>query len=115
MRVLGLTMWHIVWVHVASGLLCILVPLMIGSLAERKTSTPKRYLYKLCFSVSLVIATFGYTSLLAIPKVQRVARQALIDFDCSSPIHAVVNLEKCDNWETCADLASAWPSNTHFR
>lgn len=115
MRSLGLTLWHMVWVHVASGLICILVPLLIGSLAERKSSTPKRYLYKLCFSLSLMVAAFGYTALLAVPRVQRIPRQPLIDFDCSSPMNAVVNLEKCSNWETCSDVASAWSSTTFFR
>ncbi|KFM77534.1 Major facilitator superfamily domain-containing protein 6, partial [Stegodyphus mimosarum] len=115
MRTLGLTLWHTIWVHVASGLICILIPLLVGPLAERRPSTPRRYLYKLCFTFSLLIAIFTYTALLAVPRVRRIPRQPLVDFDCSSPMTAVINLEKCANWETCSDVANAWSSNTRFR
>lgn len=115
MRSIGLTLWHIIWVQVASGLVCILIPLLVGTLAERRTSSPRKYLYKICFSVSLFVAIFGYTALLAVPKIQRIHRQPQIDFDCSSPMNAVVNLEKCANYETCGDVAESWSSDAQFR
>ncbi|XP_055940476.1 uncharacterized protein LOC129970947 [Argiope bruennichi] len=115
LRSIGLTLWHIIWVQVASGLICILIPLLVGTLAERRTSSPRKYLYKICFSVSLFIAIFGYTALLAVPKIQRIYRQPQIDFDCSSPMNAVVNLEKCANYETCGDVAESWSSDAQFR
>ncbi|GFX94065.1 MFS_1_like domain-containing protein [Trichonephila clavipes] len=115
MRAIGLTIWHIIWVHVASGLICILIPLLVGTLAERKGSSPKKYLYKICFSFSLFLCIFGYTALLAVPRIQRIHKQPQIDFDCSSPMNAVINLEKCANYETCADVAHSWSSNALFR
>ncbi|XP_042896004.1 uncharacterized protein [Parasteatoda tepidariorum] len=115
MRSIGLTLWHSIWVHVASGLICLLIPLLVGTLAEKRGNSPRRYLYKLCFSLSLFISIFSYTALLAVPKINRIGKQPQLDFDCSSSMNAVINLEKCANYETCSDVASAWSANTRFK
>ncbi|GFT94828.1 MFS_1_like domain-containing protein, partial [Nephila pilipes] len=61
------------------------------------------------------MSIFAYTALLAVPKIQRIYKQPQIDFDCSSPMNAVINLEKCANYETCSDVADSWSSNALFK
>lgn len=114
-QAIGLTSWHITCVQMASGLVCILVPLLVGTIAEKRGSSPRKYLYKTCFCLALFLSVLGYTALLALPKIQRIHKQPQIDFDCSSPMNAVINLEKCANYETCGDVATAWSDKTRFR
>ncbi|GIY81345.1 MFS_1_like domain-containing protein [Caerostris extrusa] len=108
MRALGLTVWHAIWVHAASGMVCIVAPLLLGTLAESR-------LYKLCFSISLAACLAAYLALAHVPPVRRAHRQPRLDFDCSSPLSAALHLEKCSNFDTCAQVAEAWSSDALFR
>ncbi|XP_067140516.1 uncharacterized protein [Centruroides vittatus] len=93
MRDKGFTFKETANIITASSFISILGPLIIGPVADRRAN------YKLLIIVMIFMSTIFYTSLLFVPRVIRVPREPLKQFDCTSSIY----LEKCSNWENCVD------------
>lgn len=93
MRDKGFTFKETANIITTSAFISILGPLIIGPVADRRGN------YKLLIIVMVFMSAVFYTSLIFIPRVTRVPREPLKQFDCTSSIY----LEKCSNWENCID------------
>ncbi|XP_064481199.1 uncharacterized protein LOC135394401 [Ornithodoros turicata] len=92
LRSLGLSDEEVVIIHTAAAFCSSLGPVILGLLAEKWSK------YRGALFVSIFFAGIGYVALLVIPKIVRVPRTPLVEFDCPSGLY----LERCPDWDSCS-------------
>ncbi|XP_076362743.1 major facilitator superfamily domain-containing protein 6-like protein B [Tachypleus tridentatus] len=95
MRDQGLTLRETAYINMVAAFFSVLGPPLFGTISEKHAK------YKTMFVLSLLLSGLAYTALLFVPRIIRTPRQPLVEFDCST----AVNVEKCENWDSCADAA----------